>query len=267
MEKNIVEIFFDTKPKLYDGLCCRIQQTLTTWLREKEYCGLVLPGGQTPRPLYAKLAASDLDWSKIYISLSDERCVAADNELSNEAFLRKELLDKIGPEVLFQSLVVSDNNESKDFDALLKYMNQWTSFNTFSVLGMGDDGHIASLFPDCEASMESINQTFNKHFPEAHNSGENYLISKTGKSENKSSPPLVLTRAPKEPKQRISASFNTLRSHTKTVLLITGDEKMQLYLECKNATPNSSAYSLPVAHLLRSSVGLESQTLDLYWAP
>lgn len=262
MEKNIVEILFDSKAKLYNSLCFTIQQTLTTWLTENEHCGLVLPGGQTPRPLYSKLATSDLDWSKIYISLSDERRVAADNELSNEAFLRKELLDKIGPNALFHSLLVSDTNESKEFGALLKYMNQWTGFNTFSVLGMGDDGHIASLFPGCEASMKSIHQASITQNPDA-----NCFASEAGKNENISMPPLLLTRAPKEPKQRISASFNTLRSYTKTVLLITGDDKMQLYLECKNATPDSFAYSLPVAHLLRSSVGFKKETLDLYWSP
>ena len=244
--------FFVTKALLFDRLCCTIKQTIETWLNEDKQCGLVLPGGQTPRPLYDKLVRSNLDWPKIHIALSDERCVAVNNLQSNEYYLRKDLLDKLRCKIQFHSFAESRLSSHQSFDELLNSMTCWTEFKTIAILGMGNDGHIASLFPGCEYSKASLNQFFHQQ---------------TTYKQPRLYPPLVLTYAPQEPKQRISASFSTLNSWTRIILLITGEEKKRLYLSCKSAIPNSVAYSLPVAHLLRAKLGSEQNSFELYWAP
>ena len=110
---------------------------------------LLLSGGTTPAPVYRALARVELDWSRVVVSLVDDRDVAPDADGSNARLLRETLLLGRASAATFWPL--RETAGSLD-DAVLAANARWsTNGDTLPIaaalLGMGDDGHTASLFP------------------------------------------------------------------------------------------------------------------------
>ena len=120
---------------------------------------IALSGGSTPRPLYQLLAgppwASRLEWSRIHVFWGDERCVPPDHADSNYRMARAALLDHVAIPAAHIHRIAG---ESEPDDAARAYEQVLRAFflcpegpprRSFDValLGMGDDGHTASLFP------------------------------------------------------------------------------------------------------------------------
>lgn len=108
-----------------------------------------LAGGSTPIPTYRRLAARDLDWEKITCWLPDERWVLPDDEQSNASMARRELTSHTGA-----SLVVPDTTVDSPADAAAAYqrtLEDTRADHEVLLLGIGADGHTASLFPGTTA--------------------------------------------------------------------------------------------------------------------
>lgn len=105
-------------------------------------------GGSTPAPIYARMAKADLDWSRVAVTLIDERYVPETSPESNAALLRRTLLT--GPAAaarftpLFHSAVTVDRAAALAARALAAEGGKLDAV----LLGMGEDGHICSMFPD-----------------------------------------------------------------------------------------------------------------------
>jgi 6-phosphogluconolactonase len=131
---------------------------------------LALSGGNTPKPVYARLATPEyrdrLDWSKVLIFFGDERCVPPDAPQSNYLMVRTTLLDQVPlpPENIYRI-----RGEDPPQKAAADYTDALQ--NTFGgdqvagppsagfdliLLGMGDNGHTASLFPGLPAVTETL---------------------------------------------------------------------------------------------------------------
>ncbi|MEM7080263.1 MAG: 6-phosphogluconolactonase [Pseudomonadota bacterium] len=100
---------------------------------------LVVSGGTTPQACFAELASSDLPWRRIKIALSDEREVPVDHPDSNQRMLRTHLLTRRAAEAEYVDL---SNLGTEAFAAVL--------------VGMGEDGHFASIFPDADNLASAI---------------------------------------------------------------------------------------------------------------
>jgi 6-phosphogluconolactonase len=122
-------------------------------LRGQAY--LVVSGGKTPVELFKLLAQSDLPWDKVIITLADERCVAVNNADSNERLVKDFLLQYYAKRATFISLY-DDHAESPEHLSTIE--SKIASLPTFDVvlLGMGEDGHTASLFPCSEELMSGL---------------------------------------------------------------------------------------------------------------
>jgi 6-phosphogluconolactonase len=114
---------------------------------------LVLAGGRTPRALYARLAREKYDWSRVEIFFSDERCVPPDHPDSNFRMARETLLSSVRARVHRMHGETCDAAGYEE-ELRLVFGDGLPSFDLV-FLGMGADGHTASLFPGDPALEET----------------------------------------------------------------------------------------------------------------
>lgn len=157
MKKQVV-IASDQPSLVKQGLSLVLEKIEHT-LQQQEQCTLVLSGGSTPKPLYEALAEQSLPWEKIAIFWGDERYVSPDHPDSNQRMTRQALLDRIEiPERNIYPMPTGSNDPAQDAQKYETTLQEYFKiapgvFPAFDLilLGMGDDGHTASLFPHTEA--------------------------------------------------------------------------------------------------------------------
>ena len=114
---------------------------------------VLLAGGRTPRPLYARLASLRYTWAALDVFFSDERCVPPDHPDSNFRMVHEALLSKV------PAIVHRMRGETCDADGyereLRRFFGQGPTAFDLAFLGMGADGHTASLFPGDPALEET----------------------------------------------------------------------------------------------------------------
>ncbi|WP_164115295.1 6-phosphogluconolactonase [Sphingorhabdus sp. Alg239-R122] len=181
-------------------------------ITSRENAQLAVPGGRTPGPYLAQFARRDMDWGSVQIWLTDDRCVPADHEASNYGLLKKHL----GATEAYITPLAEDL-EPPHFDLV------W--------LGMGADGHIASLFPNMDPQPDGAAQIV-RNTPD----------------------PLP----PEAPFDRVSLNMAALTNSDAIMLLVSGDEKRAV-LDAAMAGEND----LPIARLL----GAATCPITIFWSP
>ena len=119
-----------------DNLSQSIAASLSASINLNGYASFVVCGGSSPLSLYDNLSNKDLDWSKVSIFLGDDRVVPSDHPDSNNHLIHLHLLKNHASSALFYPLndsKITIQDIRRPFDVVL--------------LGLGDDGHFASLFP------------------------------------------------------------------------------------------------------------------------
>lgn len=131
-------------------------------VRAKGNFSIALAGGSTPETLY-KLLASDefknkIDWSRALVFFGDERCVSPDDAESNYRMANEAMLSRVAlaPENVFRLRgEIEPEKAAAEYEAIIKKtLDEGAQFDLI-LLGMGDDGHTASLFPDTKALRET----------------------------------------------------------------------------------------------------------------
>lgn len=128
-------------------------------IEQQGQCTIALAGGGTPKPIYEQLAQKNLAWEKLHIFWGDERYVPANDPESNEKMAREAWLNQVSiPEANIHPMPTTGENpeaDAKKHEADIKTFFQCGEGEIPSLdiilLGMGDDGHTASLFPQTEA--------------------------------------------------------------------------------------------------------------------
>ena len=115
---------------------------------------LLVSGGGTPAPVYRALSAARLAWDEIIVGQVDERWLAADDPDSNETLIRRELLVDRAASAEFQPLLGTDASLGQN---VLLAQRRFAPA-TVAVLGMGPDGHVASLFPHMRGLDQAVSE-------------------------------------------------------------------------------------------------------------
>lgn len=113
---------------------------------------LTLSGGTTARESYELLAGADVDWSRVDVFFGDERWVPVEDPDSNEGMARKAFLDGVAPRDV-HSMANADDTIDRAADAYERLLRGYGPLD-FVHLGLGPDGHTASLFPGSPALDE-----------------------------------------------------------------------------------------------------------------
>lgn len=170
-----------------------LAQQIREGLRTRKTFHLVLAGGHTPALCYRWLAQEPLDWDRVMLSLSDERCLPMGHSERNDTLIRRNLLRGDARAAHF----IAIHGELGPDQAARDHALRWHELGPIdlALLGLGEDGHTASLFP-----------------------GNPALLVNDG--------PVVAVRgAPKPPPERVSLSLSALQAARERVFLVTGDTK------------------------------------------
>ncbi|GFE70016.1 6-phosphogluconolactonase [Chroococcus sp. FPU101] len=157
MKKKV--IILNDQPSLVKQGLTLVLEKIEQAIQQRGKCTLVLSGGSTPKPLYEALAQQSLPWEKIYIFWGDERYVSSDHPDSNQHMTRQALLDRIEiPSTNIYAMPTGSHDPALDAQKYETMLQEFFKINpgdfpAFDIilLGMGDDGHTASLFPHTEA--------------------------------------------------------------------------------------------------------------------
>ncbi|MBM0741194.1 6-phosphogluconolactonase [Phormidium sp. CLA17] len=156
--QKIVEVLPD-KSALIERSLEVVLTKMQAAIAQRGIATIALAGGGTPKPLYEKLAEQDLPWEKIHVFWGDERYVPADHPDSNEGMARRAWLDKVPlPPANIHPIPTGATDPA---DAAAQHEAELQAFFKLSagtfpafdiiLLGIGDDGHTASLFPHTDA--------------------------------------------------------------------------------------------------------------------
>lgn len=139
---------FPTVDAWAEAIAARLGESLGAAVRDNGRALFAGPGGTTPAPVYRRLAAMNLDWSRIAVTLVDERYVPETSSESNARLIREVLLQDRAASGRFIPLytpeVTVDRAAAVAAHALAAEGGRFDAV----LLGMGEDGHICSMFPD-----------------------------------------------------------------------------------------------------------------------
>ena len=105
---------------------------------------LVLAGGTTPKRCYELLAELDVQWGRVSVLFGDERCVPPDHPDSNYRMVKESLLDRVAPATVYR--MPAELGPDEGADAYAEVVANVAPLDLV-LLGVGEDGHVASLFP------------------------------------------------------------------------------------------------------------------------
>ena len=117
---------------------------------------LVVSGGMTPKLYFDALSRRDLDWSRVAVTLADERRVPDDSPRSNARLVRETLLKDKAAKAQFYPLADSRLDGERELSLASARIAQLPTPADLVVLGMGEDGHTASWFPHSPVLSEAI---------------------------------------------------------------------------------------------------------------
>ncbi|ORE86908.1 6-phosphogluconolactonase [Oceanococcus atlanticus] len=223
---------FADSHKLADALASQIASDLNQALGERGSASLAVSGGSTPLALFNALSSIDLDWSRVTVLPVDERWVDEDDAQSNSRLIRQQLLRECATAARFISLKHPTSQPQAAQEACNARLATLEQPLDVVVLGMGLDGHTASLFPDAPELADALASTRCCH---------------------------ALSPA-SQPTARMSLTPALLNAARRRVLHIEGEDKRQV-LDAVLADPQALRY--PIAMALTAEA---AAPLQIYWA-
>lgn len=208
------------------NLVHKIEQLVRIVLKKKDTVVIAVSGGKSPVKLFDCLSQLSLPWKQIIVTLVDERMTPETSEDSNSHLVQQHLIQNKAAGANFMGLF----HENISTGTLITQLNATIPSIDIAILGMGEDGHTASLFPDCVELNSALDM----------NNSSNYII----------------TNPISAKYSRVSLTMAALVAIPHIVVSINGAIKFKVYEEARlEATLN-----YPISYLLK-----QRQDIDAYW--
>ncbi len=189
--------------------------------------GLAVSGGRSPLPLFEALSAADLPWKDVHVTLVDDRYVPHDHPDSNELLVRTHLLKNKASAATFTGL----SGDGGSIEDAVAQANLQTGEITLALLGMGEDGHTASLFPEARQLARGLEPGLADRY--------------------------IHVTPPSAPHERISMTLAALLQARHLMLAISGRKKRDVFEQAsRQATP-----AMPVSYVIAQ----KGAPFDVYW--
>ncbi|NRP36456.1 6-phosphogluconolactonase [Marinobacterium sp. xm-d-579] len=227
-------IQFDTRESLESRLSEEIVALLKAGIEERGRATLVVSGGRTPAALFQSLSVQELDWSKVWITLADERWVPDTHEDSNALSVKTHLLQNRAAAAHFIPHFNDAEYPCSGQTKLEEVLSELPKEFDAVILGMGEDGHTASFFPNAPELTAALNPY-----------GFKACMGVT--------PPVA-------PHLRMTLTLQRLLHAKRIFIHLCGDSKLPVL---EQAMGEGDTEEMPVRAVLRQS----KTPVDIYWAP
>lgn len=228
----LIENIFESTDVLNSDFSKKIANILSSGIARNGRASLVVSGGRTPKPLFNILSNTDLEWEKVDISLADERWVDQSDPASNETMVRENLLVNNAASANFVGLKTQHADASDAVAQCTVNLQQVKTPFDVLILGMGEDGHTASLFPCSEQLSEGLNLDSPSTF--------------------------IAVKPTTAPNQRMSLTLSALLNSENIFLHLTGESKRTVLAQ---AIKGNDELEMPIRAVLNRT------NVQLVWAP
>jgi len=224
---------FNSRQQLDQALADNVSQILQSAIALKGKASIAVSGGSTPKGFFTVLSNKDIDWKKVTITLADERWVDINSDASNTRLVHENLLQNKAAVAKFFHLKQGDKLSEETLADLNIAANNLLLPLDVVILGMGEDGHTASLFP-CSKQIQSG-------------------------LDNSNPSSLMKTEPTTAPHQRITFSFAALKQSKNIFLHLCGDSKKKVL---NKALSDDDIFEMPIRAFLQD----ESIDTQVFWA-
>ncbi len=224
---------FSSKDDLAAALADAVAANLAAGIAARGTAALAVSGGSTPARFFKALGArTDLDWSRVTVTLVDERWVDESSDRSNARLVKANLLQ--GPAAAARFVPLWQGGDAPDPAAIARASAAISAIGPLdaAILGMGNDGHTASFFPGGDTLDKAL----------------------TGRE------PVIAIRAPGAGEPRVTLTLRNLVAAGALYLHIEGEDKARVLEE---ALAEGSEQDMPVRAVLRQT----TRPVTIFWCP
>ena len=207
-----------------EQLAQAVAQNLRDTLAKQDRATLAVSGGKSPIAFFQALNQADLDWARVNITLVDERVVPTNHADSNTGLVRQYLLQNQAANATWLPVIDDNADESslKNITQAVDFALQHYAQPDVLILGMGGDGHTASIFPQAPQFADAVRADYPQ--------------------------PLLHTTPVTAPHERISMTLAAIEATPHVYLSIAGAEKLAVYRQAEQAVTQQ----FPISYVLNS---------------
>lgn len=224
---------FKSQESLIEVLSQKIIEQLKEAIDQNGKASLIVSGGSTPKPLFRKLSTTSLEWDKVNVGLCDERWIPVADENSNEHLVKTYLLQGEASKATFIGMFMEELDVQTAEKSCTDKMKETLFPFDVLILGMGNDAHTASLFPD-NAKLEKALDLDNEDL-------------------------CIAIEPTTAPYMRMSLTRSAILSAKHIYLHFEGEEKLTVYGE---VITGDDMYKMPI----RSVLNQDTKDVEVYYA-